>query len=481
MPAEQGVAEGSLNEFAPGSSGGESGQWYTDDQLIELVGDGWVLDLDLSGSQWGMTDDQVPKEYLMREAQAWLTDQGFDVHVLNVKVNDDDCDWYIEGSFQNPRFAKEELTPPNKFLSKAQRLKAGDKVFYKGKLVGITTGKMDNDRVMFKPVANYGSKSNVASLPVDDISLREAVVDDPRFQKAMNKIVDTTPRAVVQYPSELIPPNASPDERERLSTPIRRPNEKVFQKMLDNFLDMRRDGVDTEEALDNIRDDLEQSDWTDDEIASILGDLNVNDIPDNDDMAEGQVIPFPKREVTPQNKKPAAKKNNVKAISKDRYAKTGPNTLQGPNLASIYETFNSKQEVINHFIKQGKSAAAGAAAWERGWRGTKQQKPTKAPQGPQQRYWWQDKDEVSEGRVYYNVIGTEDKKLRKDFGLSKDLRGWYLREDADVKKHQQAFKAFGTAKLKEYDLSAALGTTQTQGSDNIVSPVGSVPRGQIKR
>ena len=91
------------------------------------------------------------------------------------------------------------------------------------------------------------------------------------------------------------------------------------------------------------------------------------------------------------------------------------------------------------------------------------------------------KQGISEGRVYYNVIGTTDKNLRKDFGLSKDKNGWYLREDADVKKHAQAFKAFGTTKLKEYDLSAALGTTQTQGSDNIVSPVGSVPRGQIKR
>ena len=99
------VAEHSLNEFAPSGSGGESGRWYTDDQMTDLVGDGWVLDLDLSGDQWGITDDQVPKEYLMREAQAWLTDQGFDVHVLNVKVNDDDCDWFIEGSFNNPRFA----------------------------------------------------------------------------------------------------------------------------------------------------------------------------------------------------------------------------------------------------------------------------------------------------------------------------------------------------------------------------------------
>ena len=39
------------------------------------------------------------------------------------------------------------------------------------------------------------------------------------------------------------------------------------------------------------------------------------------------------------------------------------------------QQFDSKQEVIDHFVKQGKSAAAGAAAWERGWRGT-QAKPT---------------------------------------------------------------------------------------------------------
>lgn len=113
-------------------------------------------------------------------------------------------------------------------------------------------------------------------------------------------------------------------------------------------------------------------------------------------VAEGEVIPFPKREVKPQEKKPEPKKDNVKAISKDRYAKTAHNTMQGPSMASIYETFNSKQEVIAHFVKQGKSAAAGAAAWERGWRGPKPQaKPTKTPQAGQ-KFWWQDKEELEE-------------------------------------------------------------------------------------
>ena len=39
-----GLAEVSLNEFAPGSGGGESGQWYTDDQITDIVGDGWWVD-----------------------------------------------------------------------------------------------------------------------------------------------------------------------------------------------------------------------------------------------------------------------------------------------------------------------------------------------------------------------------------------------------------------------------------------------------
>lgn len=43
----------------------------------------------------------------------------------------------------------------------------------------------------------------------------------------------------------------------------------------------------------------------------------------------------------------------------------------------LTEEFKSKQEVIDHFVKTGRSAAAGAAAWDRGWRGgsSKKKKP----------------------------------------------------------------------------------------------------------
>jgi hypothetical protein len=87
-----------LKEFAPGSGGGESGRWYTDDQMTDIVGDGWYNDLDVSGD--------IPKQQMIQQAQAWLDDQGYSVQVLNCKVNDDDMEWYIEGSFHNPRFAK---------------------------------------------------------------------------------------------------------------------------------------------------------------------------------------------------------------------------------------------------------------------------------------------------------------------------------------------------------------------------------------
>lgn len=95
---EEGV---SLNEFAPNNFGGESGRWYTDDQMTDIVGDGWYEDLDVSGD--------IPKQQMIEQAQAWLDDQGYSVHVLNCKVNDDDMEWFIEGSFHNPRFAKKDV------------------------------------------------------------------------------------------------------------------------------------------------------------------------------------------------------------------------------------------------------------------------------------------------------------------------------------------------------------------------------------
>jgi hypothetical protein len=135
--------QGNLKEFAPGNGGGESGRWYTDDQMTDLVGDGWWNDLDISGD--------ISKQEMIQEAQAWLDDQGYGVHVLNCKVNDDDMEWYIEGSFQNSRFAKKGVaeglkqmlrkadpTIKSRLRSKADRLdKEGDEVHQDLKSMGM--------------------------------------------------------------------------------------------------------------------------------------------------------------------------------------------------------------------------------------------------------------------------------------------------------------------------------------------------------
>jgi len=86
-----------LSEFA--ADDGDSGRWYTDDQMTDLVGDGWWQDMDVSGANIGVPDSEVPKAYMIQQAQRWLKRQGHDVQVLNVKLNDDDMEWYIEGAF----------------------------------------------------------------------------------------------------------------------------------------------------------------------------------------------------------------------------------------------------------------------------------------------------------------------------------------------------------------------------------------------
>jgi hypothetical protein len=119
-----GLAEVSLNEFAPGSGGGESARWYTDDQITDIVGDGWWDDLDVSGD--------ISKLEMIQQAQAWLDDQGYSVDVLNCKVNDDDMDWFIEGSFHNPGFAKkgvaEGFPQPGESSGKAKQFNPNAKI-----------------------------------------------------------------------------------------------------------------------------------------------------------------------------------------------------------------------------------------------------------------------------------------------------------------------------------------------------------------
>ena len=74
--------------------------------------------------------------------------------------------------------------------------------------------------------------------------------------------------------------------------------------------------------------------------------------------------------------------------------------------------FNSKQEVINHFVKNGKSAAAGASAWERGWRGSSPKRPIELRNPPQRSYH----DEIDDKRysATFENLGDQLKSTSLD-------------------------------------------------------------------
>ena len=105
------VKEQGLNEFAlPGSGDGDSGRWYTDDELADIIGDDWFEDFDVSHDEFNIDAyGEKAKKNLASYANSWFDDKGYNVNVMGVDHNevDHDLKWYIVGSFHNPRFANE--------------------------------------------------------------------------------------------------------------------------------------------------------------------------------------------------------------------------------------------------------------------------------------------------------------------------------------------------------------------------------------
>jgi hypothetical protein len=99
--------------------------------------------------------------------------------------------------------------------------------------------------------------------------------------------------------------------------------------------------------------------------------------------------------------------------------------------------FNSKQEVINHFVKNGKSAAAGAAAWERGWRGSTPKRPIELKKPPQRSYH----DEIDDKRysATFENLGDQLKSTSLDALVQAKLAIERQRE-ADIEAWKQDFQ-----------------------------------------
>ena len=85
-----------LKEFAP--SGGGGGRWYSDDQLYDIIGEDWLEAFDVSGDRGNIDlNGERARLFLAQEAEAWLTDRGYRVNVLDVKDDGDELSWYIQG------------------------------------------------------------------------------------------------------------------------------------------------------------------------------------------------------------------------------------------------------------------------------------------------------------------------------------------------------------------------------------------------
>jgi hypothetical protein len=109
---KQGMTESSLNEFVTGNGDEESGRWYTDSELADIIGDDWFEDFDVSNDGFNMdVRGEKAKKNLVDYANAWFDDRGYNVNVLGVENNevDHNLQWYIVGSFHNPGFAKKDI------------------------------------------------------------------------------------------------------------------------------------------------------------------------------------------------------------------------------------------------------------------------------------------------------------------------------------------------------------------------------------
>lgn len=99
---------------------------------------------------------------------------------------------------------------------------------------------------------------------------------------------------------------------------------------------------------------------------------------------------------------------------KKKYAYSG--FLGTEKINEDVKKFTSKQQVIDHFVKQGKTAAQGASAWERGWRGPKPK--AKTPSTAPKNAYWLDKDNVTEAELQEDdliLVPGEGHRLKSGF------------------------------------------------------------------
>jgi hypothetical protein len=122
--------------------------------------------------------------------------------------------------------------------------------------------------------------------------------------------------------------------------------------------------------------------------------------------------------------------------------------------------FNSKQEVINHFVKNGKSAAAGAAAWERGYRGSFK-KPIELKKSPQKSYH----DELDDKRYStFENLGDQLKSTSLE-ALTKIKQQIEQKRAEDLAQWEQDFRNNVANKMRNQSIREPEATPVAQSGE----------------
>ena len=174
-----------LKEFAlPGGNDGDSGRWYTDDELADIIGDDWFQDFDVSHDEFNIDAyGEKAKKNLAGYANSWFDDKGYNVNVMGVDHNevDHDLKWYIVGSFQNDNFADKDINEaPGDFgLGANYRAVPDDEM---QDLMGRSKNKTKTKRDKFDYPYIHGSNIEVkdeAGKKFDTEKLKAAIMTRP--------------------------------------------------------------------------------------------------------------------------------------------------------------------------------------------------------------------------------------------------------------------------------------------------------------
>lgn len=409
--SEKGLTD--LTEFAPDGND-QDGRWYTDDEIVNRVGDDWV----------SYEDTHLNASELIDDAQAWLDDNGYSVEVKDVKRTDQGYEWYIVGFWFNPRFAKKGVAEDNNLnlieennqtcpecggpsYSNSILAEKQDACYHKVRSrykvwpSAYASGALVQCRK--KGAKNWGNKSESVEQKVNEVAVSKQQQKFFGMVHALQK-------------GEKVP---------GASKELKSVAKGISKKAAKDFAGTKHKGL-----PEKVKNNKTTENQNVNEVLGLLG------------QAATRMAPAIGRGLAVGGGVAAAAGSNSDSSSL-QYCVVKIGEQQG-------SCFNTRQEAQSYL------------------------------NGLQDKQNYAIKSSMGESKLYYTTASTSEKILKESFNMFKDSNGWYLKETSTNKEKLDALRAFGSPTIvtEGYDPTASNATAATLGPDNIVSPVGSVPKTQ---